>query len=198
MQNGSLPATGTSDRAMTKLVYQIMHQVMAKRLLVASGLLALAAAGALAQQPAGQGAVETGKFGDWIVHQGAAGEKLCFAASEPKLKEPAGANRARILLYISAWPKDGVKSEVSVKLGYPIKTASEVTVTVGKEQFKLFSKEDRAFVADATEELKLIEAMKRGAKLVVQATSERGTATTDTYSLNGLGQALQALATTCP
>ncbi len=143
--------------------------------------------------------MKTGTAGDWIIHQNAGdGPKICFAATQPRTKEPAGANRAKVVLYVSAWPKDGVKSEFSVKLGYRIKPDSPVTATIGSEAFKLFAEEDRAYVADASEELKLIEAMKQGSKLVVQATSTRGTETTDTYSLAGLGQALQAIGTACP
>ena len=145
-----------------------------------------------------QTAVELAKHGDWIVHQSAGeGPKVCFVASSPRIKEPAGANRAKIVLYVSAWPKEGVKSEVSVKLGYPIKSGSEVAVAVGSDAFTLFAKEDRAYVSDPTDELKLIEAMKAGQKLIVRATSERGTATSDTYSLIGFGQALQALDKSC-
>jgi invasion protein IalB len=144
-----------------------------------------------------QTAIETGRFGDWSFNVAEGDHKLCFAATQPKEKEPAAANRAKVLLYISAWPKEGVKSEVSVKLGYPIKPGSDVTITIGNDAFKLFAKDERAFVADPTEELKLIEAMKKGSKLLVQASSERGTATSDTYSLSGLSQALQALATSC-
>lgn len=148
---------------------------------------------------AAQGAVETGRHGAWIMHQSAdAASKSCFAAAQPTAKEPAGANRGRTLLYVTAWPKEGVKAEVSIKLGYPIKAGSDITVTVGNDAFALFPNEERAYVADATEELKLIEAMRKGSKLTVQATSERGTATTDTYSLSGLSQALQALAAGCP
>jgi hypothetical protein len=161
--------------------------------------LALVWAFPLAAQTLAQGAVEMKKFGDWIVHQNAGeGPKICFAAALPKMKEPAGANRAKIVFYISAWPKDGVKSEISVKLGYPIKPDSEIGVTVGTDAFKLFPQEDRAYVADSTDELKLIEAMKKGSQVIVKATSARGTQTTDTYSLQGLGQALQAVATACP
>ncbi len=65
---------------------------------------------------------------------------------------------------------------------------------VGAEKYVLFGREDRAYVADPTEELKLVEAMKKGQKLVIQATSERGTTTTDTYSLQGFLQAFQAVA----
>lgn len=163
-----------------------------------SGLLLLWALPAGAQTAA-EGALETGKFGDWIVHRNAGdGPKICFAATQPRIKEPAGANRAKIVLYVSAWPKEGVKSEVSIKLGYRIKADSSVAVTIGTDSFQLFAEEDRAYVSDATEELKLIDAMKKGSKLVVQATSTKGTQTTDTYSLNGLGQALQAIASACP
>jgi invasion protein IalB len=166
--------------------------------LLLAGLAALGGSPAAAQT-AETTALETGRFGNWIVHQNAGdGPKICFAASQPTAKEPAGANRAKIVLYVSAWPKEGVKSEVSVKLGYRIKPDSPISVVVGDSTFELFAQDDRAFVADATEELKLIDAMKKGSKLVVKATSARGTETTDTYSLAGLGQALQAVATACP
>jgi invasion protein IalB len=146
-----------------------------------------------------QGASVAGTFGNWSLYTSeASGSKICFVAAEPTEKKPANANRATALLYISAWPKDGIRTEVSVKLGYPIKTPSTVTVSVGDESYKLFPKDERAYVADATEELKLVEALKKGSTASVAATSARGTDTTDTYSLSGVTQALQALATNCP
>jgi invasion protein IalB len=148
---------------------------------------------------AAEGATVAGVFGGWSLYTTEAGAtRLCFIAAPPAERKPPNANRATTLFYVSAWPKDGIRSEVSVKLGYPIKPASEVTVAVGKDTFKLFPKDERAFVADATEELKLIEALKKGSEAAVSATSARGTATTDTYSLTGVKQALQALATACP
>lgn len=162
--------------------------------LLAASLLAACHSAALAQ-----GAVVVGTFSSWSLHKSeGADHKICFATSFPTAKEPKGANRAVSLMYVSSWPKDGVKSEFSVKLGYPIKSGSDVSLTVGEIEFKLFSKNEHAFVDDPTEELKLLEEMKKGANLVVRATSERGTATMDTYSLSGLTQALQAMSTACP
>jgi invasion protein IalB len=143
--------------------------------------------------------IVAGTYGDWSLHiNESASSKICFAAAEPKEKLPQGSNRATTAFYVSTWPRQGVKGEVSVKLGYPIKSQSDVTVLVGKDEFKLFSRDERAFVSDPTQELKLIETMKRGSNLVVKAQSERGTATTDTYSLAGFAQAMQELAKTCP
>jgi len=173
----------------------ILHRLLRMGLLPGVPLLITTSFGALAQETA----LETGKFGDWVVNQDASkAPTICFAASQPQLKEPAGANRAKTVLYVSAWPKDGVKTEVSIKLGYPIKPGSPVAVTVGANAFQLFAKDDRAYIADPTDELKLVEAMKSGTTLVVKATSAKGTQTTDTYSLKGLDQALAAVAAACP
>lgn len=137
------------------------------------------------------------KQGAWSVYADAAKE-VCFVASQPQAVEPLGANRGPIFFYISAWPKDGVKAEPSVKVGYPVNTDKDMSVTVGSDTFKLFVKGERGFVADAGEEQKLVDALKKGSNAVVKATSTRGTNTTDTYSLMGITAALDKLAATCP
>jgi invasion protein IalB len=146
-----------------------------------------------------EGTVVAGTFGDWTlnVYDGKS-SKICFVTAAPAAKEPSTAGRASTLFYISAWPKDGIKTEVSVKLGYKVKAGSEITVAVDKESFRLFPSDERAYVADATQELKLVEALKKGSKAKVLAVTERGVSTTDNYSLQGLSQALQALAGSCP
>ncbi len=165
---------------------------------IITGLIALVLLAAPALPVLSEGATVSGNFGTWSLYTSeSATHKICFAASAPEEKKPVNANRATALFYISAWPKDGVRTEVSVKLGYPVKAGSPVTVTVGSDSFKLFAKDERAYIADTTQELKLVEAMKKGAKLTVQANSERGTETTDTYSLSGLSQALDAMAQKC-
>lgn len=137
--------------------------------------------------------------GTWSLYADTAVPKqVCFVASAPQAVEPIGANRGPIYFYISAWPKDGIKMEPSVKAGYPVKADKDMTVTIGTDTFKMFAKGDRGFVSDPTEELKLIEAMKKGENAVVKGTSVKGTNTIDTYSLTGLSQALDKMATTCP
>lgn len=160
----------------------------------------VAITGALAAWPAGaqQGAIVVGEYNDWALHQSRSDKhNICYVASEPKERQPKTANRAAIVFYISTWPKDGVKSEISVKQGYPLKQGAKVTVTVGEETFELTAKDERAYLYDPTQELKLIEAMKKGSRMVVTGVSSRGTNTTDTYSLSGITAALQAMAEKC-
>ncbi len=181
-------AQGADDRRMRPLLATIFLLVVLGTFRCAPGLA----------QEAEEGSLKTGAYGDWLVHRNAGdGPKICFAASQPKTKEPAGANRSKVVLYVSAWPKDGVKAEFSAKLGYRMSPEAPVSATVDDTAFRLFADEDRAYVADAAEEAKLIQAMKTGSKLVLQATSTRGTRTTDTYSLAGFGQALEAITNAC-
>lgn len=138
------------------------------------------------------------EFNAWSLHQSRdAGHNICYAISEPVSKKPKNANRAAIVFYVSAWPKDGVVNQVSVKLGYPIDTKKNVTVQVDSDTFELVARDERAYVYDATQELKLLEAMKKGTQMVVKATSTRGTETIDTYSLKGVSSALKSLAKNC-
>jgi invasion protein IalB len=160
---------------------------------------AIASAFVLAATSAAPAANLVKTFRDWsLFSHTEAQSKICFAASQPKESTPANSKRDPAFFYVSAWPKDGVKSEVSVRLGYPIKKGSTVTVDIGGTSFDLFAKDDKAFVADPTQELKLIEAMKRGTIMKVEATSEQGTTTADSYSLMGISNALEGLATECP
>ena len=165
-------------------------------------LIAAASVGLCGAAPASHAATVVNKYNDWTLYSNAdAAGKICFLASPPSATDPAALTRDPALFYISAWPKDGVKSEVSIKLGFPAKKAPDPVADVSgavTASFKLFVKDDRAYVADATQELKLLEAMKKGSKLTVQATSERGTTVTDTYSLTGITAAMQALANGCP
>ncbi len=164
-----------------------------------SAAMTVAITGIVLGSPAlAQTANQIEKHGDWTMYTAdAGGSRLCFVTSQPTDSKPDGARRDPIHFYVSAWPKEGVKTEVSIKLGYPVKKGSAPTVSIGPQAFKLFTKDDKAFVADPTAELKLIEAMKKGGKVLVEAVSERGTATSDIYSLGGFDKALQALSTKC-
>jgi Invasion associated locus B (IalB) protein len=162
--------------------------------------IAVAAQGALFATAANAQTVDlVERQGAWSLYADTATpKKVCFIASQPQAVEPIGANRGPIFFYISAWPADGVKAEPSVKVGYPVSGQKDMTVTIGNDVFKLFSKDERGFVADPTDELKLVDAMKKGSTAIVNATSTRGTSTTDTYSLSGITASMNKMGEVCP
>ena len=61
----------------------------------------------------------------------------------------------------------------------------------------MYTQNDGAWVKNAAEEAKMIEAMRKGADVVIKATSSRGTQTTDTFSLKGITQALDRASQEC-
>src|SRR5262245_66534639 len=102
---------------------------------------ALGIAAALAATPAlAQEATLLEKFKDWTAYAGTGTPKVCFAVAKPTESNPKKIKRGPILFYISQWPSDKVKNEVSVKMGYPFGDGAKNTVTVGTEQLELFTK----------------------------------------------------------
>ncbi len=61
----------------------------------------------------------------------------------------------------------------------------------------MYTQNDGAWVKNAAEEAQMVEAMRKGADLVVKSVSGHGTKTTDTYSLKGLAQAIDKVAEEC-
>ena len=138
------------------------------------------------------------KFDDWQVflHE-TKDEKVCFAAAAPKDMEPKTAKRGPVFFYLTTWAKDGVRNEVSVKVGYAIKPDSTPVVAIGTDEYQLYAKDDKAFMRDPAEERRLLDSMRKGQTLTVKGVSLRGTNTTDQYSLKGLASALKQVETSC-
>lgn len=166
--------------------------------MLAAGTFATAA-WAQTKNPAEQ-AVLLGQFGDWGAYKATPnGKKVCFALSKPTsaVTDPAGRNRDPSYAFVSTRPAEKVKNEVSVIVGYPQKGGHDATATVGSANYVLYTQNDGAWVKNAAEEAQMVAAMRKGAQLVIKSESTKGTKTTDTYSLKGLGEALDKVAEEC-
>lgn len=152
-----------------------------------------------AEETKGAGKPEqVGTFGDWgaFVAQGAK-DKTCYALARPKDRAPAGLNRDPAYVFISTRPGEKVREEVSIIMGFPMKEDGGSKAEVGGASFDLVVKGPNAWIKNQAEEAKFVEALKKGAKLVVRAPSARGRVTTDTYALSGVAQALEKATKEC-
>jgi hypothetical protein len=167
-----------------------------RRILFVLAGLALGTAAAIAQ-PAGSALL--GTFDAWETYKGNDNGRgaVCYAVSQPTVKEPATAKRDSIYFLITSWPGQKVTNEPSVIIGYPFKERSEVTVQIGSDKFQFFTKDDGAWLASRDDEAKLITAMRSGSEMTVKGVSRRGTLTTDTYSLKGISPALDKASEGC-
>src|SRR5471032_2985946 len=141
-----------------------------------------------------------GQFGDWGAYKATpGGKKVCFALAKPTSAEtePAGRKRDPSYAFISTRPAEKVKNEVSMIVGYPQKAGVDASAAVGSASYVMYTQNDGAWVKNAAEEAQMVDTMRKGADLVIKSVSALGTKTTDTYSLKGLGEALDKVAEEC-
>lgn len=141
---------------------------------------------------------------DWSILEAGQGEqKLCWIVSKPKNStalrggQTVQVNRGDIFLMVTVRPADDVKNEVSFLSGYPFKEGSSVKVTVGSNEFTMFTDGENAWAISPAEDDKLTAAFRAGAEARVQGESSRGTTTRDTFSLLGFSDALEEARKRC-
>ena len=139
-----------------------------------------------------------GKYKDWqsfvLLKEGV---KTCFAQSIPVVKAPKKLKRDPSRLFVSFRPDENIKNEISVTNGYEFKLKAPVAAKSGKKSFDLFSKGRFAWVVDDEDEKKLISAMKKASRLMIIGNSEKGTQTTDHYSMMGFKKAYNSAKKNC-
>jgi len=139
-----------------------------------------------------------GKFKDWesfvLVNEGV---KLCFTQSVPVVKAPKKFKRDPSRLFVSFRPSENIKNEISVTNGYEFKLKAPVAAKSGKKTYDLFSKGRFAWVVDSKDEIKLISTMKKASRLMIIGNSEKGTQTTDHYSMMGFTKAYNSAKKNC-
>ena len=163
----------------------------------ASIAIFLAIATTASAQPGTTERIDT--FNDWSVYVAtSATGRVCFAVSQPIETAPTGVNRDAIYFMLSSWPTAGIRDEASIIIGYPFATDSAVTVTIDNtDNFEFFTINDGAWLRDLGQEEALVVAMQRGIEMVVRGRSQRGTDTTDRYSLRGVTAAINRAQQEC-
>ena len=160
-----------------------------------------------AQAPAKQeapaataGSTPLGQSGDWGIYVAGSGPtKQCYAAAKPQDRAPANLQRDPAYFFISTRPAENVRNEISIIMGFPVKADKPAPeIQVGTEKFVMASQGPHLWVKEGARNSALVEAMRRGSKLTIKATSMRGNLTTDTYSLSGIGGALDRVKKECP
>lgn len=138
-----------------------------------------------------------GSFGDWGAYATQGKSRVCYALGKPKDRSPAALRKEQAYVFISNRPSEGVKNEISVIMGVPLKEAADARAEVGSATFDLVAKGQNAWVKNAADETRFIDVMKRGGKLIVKGTLIKGGVATDSYSLTGLAQALDRVVKDC-
>ena len=139
-----------------------------------------------------------GKHKDWETYvMNSSSGKVCFAQSKPVLQAPKSSVR-EARLFISFRPGEGVSNEISITSGYDYNNKNSVTAISGKNRYKFDIIQDSfAWITDKKFENRMIKTMKKGSRLMVKAHNQKGSQTTDHYSLLGFTKAYKATKANC-
>ncbi len=137
-------------------------------------------------------------FDDWSAFAVKTGStKVCYIGSEPQKAVGKYKKRGETFILVTHRPAEKSVGVISLKAGYTYKKGSEVEIVVGGFKQQLFTDNGHAWAYDAKADKALVRAMMGGSSLVAKGVSSRGTATTDTYSLNGFTAAYKGASAAC-
>lgn len=146
----------------------------------------------------GQQVTSLGTFNAWTAWKGTdANGVICYISSQPTDTEPKNVNRDPIHFLVIHRKGLGTRNEVQTLVGYPFNANPNATASVDGKTYPMVTEGEAAWLASAGDEGGFVEALKAGSTLVVQGTSQRGTRTTDTYSLRGVTAAMGEIDKAC-
>ena len=195
------------------MTHRSFVRIAALAAIVLSGFLALApeAKAQIKKPEAAKPAVtaaegqptQLGTFGSWNVYASdTANGRVCYALAIPKERLPAALKRDPGYFFVSTRPKENVRDELSIMLGFPAKEGADAQLVIGKSTFVTTPKvQNGAFVAwlkNPQDTGPVIDQMKKNPLLSLKVTSKRGNALTETYALAGFGQAIEQVRKACP
>ena len=153
----------------------------------------------LAQAQQAAAATELGTFNAWTAWKASdASGIICYISAAPQSSEPSGANRDPIHFMIIHRKGMGTKNEVQTIIGYPYNSSdAKASAAIDGKVYPMVVEGSAGWLASTGDEGGFVAAFKAGTNLTVKGTSQRGTNTTDTYSLSGATAAMKAIDAAC-
>ena len=139
-----------------------------------------------------------GEFRAWSAYSSTeATGAVCFALSRPTEITPQPDGFTEAYLYLTHRPGQGVRNELNLVAGYTFAADTPATAMVGSQSFQLFTDKDAAWLLNPSENDSLAAALRAGATVVIEGTSDRGIKVSETFSLSGATAASRAIEGDC-
>ncbi len=138
-----------------------------------------------------------GRYNDWRVYtEGEGRNMVCFAAVEASDMAPKAADHGEVTFYVSAFKSGAATSQPSLRVGYTLRADLAPAAIVGRDRFPMYAAGQEAFFPDDREK-PLIEALKKGQELRVEAASVKDARTAYHFSLKGSRDAIDKAKALC-
>ncbi len=139
-----------------------------------------------------------GKYGDWEAYTRASGgETICYVLAKPFAKAPKSVRHGDIYFMVANWKSGAASEQPSLMADFELKANRPPTARVGNAKIPMFVSRNEAFISSGNDEKKLVNSMRAGSTMRVDAVSERGTTVYYDFSLKGVTAALQKAKTSC-
>jgi hypothetical protein len=153
-------------------------------------LLALLAAPAAARD-------SLGMFGNWgaFSDPAAAGGPRCYAIA---MAAPSSLQRDyQPFATVGTWPRQQVRGQVHFRLSRKLQPSAPITLALGGQRFSLVGGGGDAWAADKRMDAAIIAAMRSAAEMSISARGADGRGFSNTWSLEGAANAMDAAAVGC-
>jgi hypothetical protein len=138
------------------------------------------------------------RHSDWTVYtRGAGNAKTCYAVSRPTTLSPTTVRHGDVFFLVSNWANGDAMEQPSLMTGFPLKPARSPKARVGSTSIAMYGAENEAFIAESSDERRLVKEMRAGANMTVEAVSSRGTEVSYNFSLKGITAALRKTRSLC-
>ena len=161
---------------------------------------ALAIAGVFAASPVVAGADSTslGTFKQWTALSFPdEGGVSCMMWSQPEEIRVSMDGRSDAYVFVTHRTSPREFDAVTLDNGYAFGEGTEVRVSIDEQEFVLATNGSGAWTLDATDNAKMVEAMRAGYRMTIEGTSAGGIRTSDVYSLLGFTAAHEAIDEAC-
>jgi hypothetical protein len=130
------------------------------------------------------------EHGKWSLKK--VNDTACSIFQIPVTEKGDYSKRGVVLFYVF---KEGSTEYVRIDAGYPYDPNKYVKVTIDENNYQFFGENDSAW--SMKDDRLIIDAMKAGKGMTVVGYSQRGTETTDTYTLIGFTNAYNSMQKDC-
>ena len=117
----------------------------------------------------------------------------CYAIARPVRAGGSASGFASV----ATWPERGLHGSLHVRLSRPRDRLARVTLSVGERRFELVATGTDAWAADGASDRAVIEAIRQGRSMSVEAVAANGRPFADVYQLAGAATAIDAAALAC-
>lgn len=123
--------------------------------------------------------------------------RICFALSTPTSVEPRPDGYGEAHFYITHRPAEGVRTEINFVAGYDFAPDTPAVLSVGGQNFALFTRGDAAWLSDPAQTDAAVQAIRAGSTMTIEGTSERGIKIRQVFSLSGATAASRSIDAAC-